>query len=719
MKHTIGFKRKSYVVIALSVTCLSILFAFISISYENTAYNRHIAQKQKEFLFLANSFNNATYLSNSPFEYICYENQSNGTVKVHIGGDFFDGFEPSLYKYQQNKIIEVNKNSSYYALFGPIEKDGNRFYFAENITDFKAHNIQTIYFSVFGALVLMLTAGIAIRAGYSALFSRINNLGSRLARELEAAKYGERSNASLLAEYRAAVDASNIVSKTDIRGIITYVNKAFCDASGYTAEELLGKPQSIVRHPNMPKTVFKEMWETIQNKQIYKGVIENRKKDGSSYFVDATIIPILDLDGEIIEFLGVRHDITEFVNNKQKMFTSSLTGLPNRYKLSFDLAGTKGGHLAVVNIDSFKIINDFYGNDIGDLILIELAKRLSKIFTPKGFSVYKLSSDEYGIFCENCQTNFEEEVLSGVHIACIDSVICGDIEIVLSVSIGVTSGRSGLLEKANMALGFAKKNKKQLAVYNEDMLIGKNYEQNLTISKTLREAIEGDWFVPYFQPIVNAVTGETEKYETLVRIVKPNGDVLSPFTFLDVAKATRLYPHITKAVISKAFEVFKGRKESFSVNLSVEDILDNETRAFIMGMLGSYNIANRVVFEILESDGIENYEEVSEFLYAAKKFGVQIAIDDFGTGYSNFEHLAKLNVDIIKIDGSLIKNIDTNKNSEIITQTIVSFAQKLGMKSVAEFVHSKEVYDKIKEVGVDYAQGYYLGEPTPMSPVKT
>ncbi len=520
---------------------------------------------------------------------------------------------------------------------------------------------------------------------------------------------------NLLLEYKSAVDASNIVSKTDVNGIITYVNKAFCDTSGYSQQELLGKPQNIVRHPNMPKSVFKEMWETILNKQIFKGVVENRRKDGSSYFVDATIVPILDVDGSIVEFLGIRHDITEFINNKQKLFTNSLTGLSNRYKLSSDLSVTEGGYLAVINIDSFKIINDFYGNDIGDLILQELAKRLSKIFTQRGFALYKLSSDEYAIFCEKCANNFEDEIQSGVHMACSDSIECGDIEIVVSVSIGVASGREGLLEKANMALGFAKKNKKQLAIYNEDMLIGKNYEKNLTVSKTLRAAIDGDWLVPYFQPIVNALTGETEKYETLVRIVKPDGEVLSPFVFLDVAKATRLYPNITRAVISKAFEVFKNRQESFSVNLSVEDILDNETRSFIMGMLGSYNIANRVIFEILESEGIENYEEVSEFLCAAKKLGVQIAIDDFGTGYSNFEHLAKLNVDIIKIDGSLIKNIDTNKNSEIITETIVSFAKKLGMKSVAEFVHSKEVYDKIKNIGVDYAQGYHLGQPAPMS----
>lgn len=519
----------------------------------------------------------------------------------------------------------------------------------------------------------------------------------------------------LLEEYKTAVDASNIVSKTDTKGIITYANQAFCDTSGYSIEELIGKPQNIVRHPNMPKSVFKEMWETIQSKHIYKGVVENKRKDGSSYFVDATIVPILGVDGEIIEYLGIRHDITEFINNKQKLYTNALTGLPNRYKLSSDLTAGNGGSLAVINVDSFKILNDYYGSNIGDMVLVELAGRFVKIFGSNNLTVYKLSSDEYGIFCEECKSDFVDEITRGVHLATIDSIRCGDVDIVTSVTAGIAVGKDGLLEKANMALGFAKKYKKQISVYDESMLIGKNYEKNITISKTLREAIDGDWFVPYFQPIVNCVTNEIEKYETLVRIVKPSGEVLSPMEFLDVAKATRLYPHITRTMIAKAFEIFKNKKESFSVNLSVEDILDEHTRAFVLGMLGGYGISDRVIFEILESEGIENYGDVSEFLTAAKKFGVKIAIDDFGTGYSNFEHLAKLNVDIIKIDGSLIRNIDTNSNSEIIVETIVSFAKKLGMQSVAEFVHSKEVYDKIKKIGIDYAQGYLLGKPDVLS----
>ncbi len=714
MFNSVNFNRTAYVIISVCIICLSAIFATIGITYQNAAFEKLMEQKQKEFAFIASSTVSLSALQSSPFEYVVYQKHGGGLEVVERKGEFFETFKPAA-NFVKNQYRIEQKGASSFAIFGEFESHGSKLYFAEDITDFKKHNIQIIYFSIISSIILIFGVGFAVRIGYSRLFLKIERLSARLKKRLEGARHAERSNASLLGEYKAAVDASNIVSKTDTRGIIAYINKAFCDTSGYSEEELLGKPQSIVRHPNMPKSVFREMWDTIRDKRIYKGVIENRRKDGCSYFVDATIVPILDLNGEIIEFVGIRHDITEFINNKQKLFTNALTGLPNRYKLSSDLKEVKNAKLAILNIDSFKIINEFYGNQVGDCALIEIGDRLLAIFTPNGYAAYKLSADEYGILCENSADNFERDILDGVSLMCSKSVKCGDIEMALSLSIGIAAGDEALLEKASMALGFAKKNRKQFAVYDESMLISKNYEKNLSMSKTLRDAIEGDWLTPYFQPIVDVKTGEIKKYESLIRIVKPDGDELSPFMFLDVAKATRLYPHITRAVILKSFEIFKNRKEFFSINLSIEDILDSETSSFVINTLANYNLGNRVIFEILESEGIENYEEAAKFLYNVKNMGAKIAIDDFGSGYSNFEHLARLNVDIIKIDGSLIKNIDVNKNAEIITQTIVSFAQKLNIESVAEFVHSKEVYDKIKEIGVDYAQGYYFGKPSPMN----
>jgi c-di-GMP phosphodiesterase len=139
--------------------------------------------------------------------------------------------------------------------------------------------------------------------------------------------------------------------------------------------------------------------------------------------------------------------------------------------------------------------------------------------------------------------------------------------------------------------------------------------------------------------------------------------------------------------------------------------MNKSTIEFIKSKLINKSISSRVIFEIVESEGIDNFEEVSLFINEMKSFGCKIAIDDFGTGYSNFEYLMKLNVDYIKIDGSFIKNIDTCKQSLIITELILTFAKKQNIKTIAEFVHSKNVLDKISQLGIDYSQGYYLGEP--------
>ena len=170
---------------------------------------------------------------------------------------------------------------------------------------------------------------------------------------------------------------------------------------------------------------------------------------------------------------------------------------------------------------------------------------------------------------------------------------------------------------------------------------------------------------------------------------------------------------LTKVVIKKSFEYFKDKDYEFSINLTLEDITNKNISSYIIEMLKEYNIASKVVFEIVESEGIQDFTYVNNFIDRVKELGCKIAIDDFGSGYSNFEYLIKLNADYIKIDGSLIKDILVNKNNQEIVITIVDFAKRQGFKTIAEFVSSKEIFEKVKELGIDYAQGYYISEPKP------
>jgi len=168
--------------------------------------------------------------------------------------------------------------------------------------------------------------------------------------------------------------------------------------------------------------------------------------------------------------------------------------------------------------------------------------------------------------------------------------------------------------------------------------------------------------------------------------------------------------------LKKTLEVARKTDATFSVNLSAEDITSVHDQKRIFALLSDYEeVASRIVFEILETEEIEDYEIISDFIRRAKRFGCRISIDDFGSGYSNFEKLLQLDIDVIKIDGSLIKDVDHNTHAELVVRTIVDFARGAQLETVAEFVHFKALLEKVKQLDIDYAQGFYLGEPKPVN----
>ena len=194
-------------------------------------------------------------------------------------------------------------------------------------------------------------------------------------------------------------------------------------------------------------------------------------------------------------------------------------------------------------------------------------------------------------------------------------------------------------------------------------------------------------------------------------MIDEDGATIAPFYFLDISKKTKKYFDITKLVIAQSFEMFKTNEIEFSINLSVMDIAEPQILDYIVMMLQRYSIGSRVVFEIVESEYIENFNIVTSFIDEVKKYGCKIAIDDFGTGYSNFEYLIKLKADYLKIDGSLIKNINTDYNAFLVVSTIVEFSKKLNMQTIAEFVENEEVFKIVQQLGIDYSQGYYFSTP--------
>lgn len=520
----------------------------------------------------------------------------------------------------------------------------------------------------------------------------------------------------ILKQYKEAVEESNIVSKADLKGNITYVNDKFCEVTLYEREEIINKPHSLLKGENSKET-FKELWETISNKKTWHGVLKNRRKDGEFYYVNITIKPILDEDNEIIEYVAIRHEITDLIHKSVELEKSLredfLTKEGNRFKLLEDIKKSKKPSLALLDVNRFGEINDFYGYEIGDEVLRIISKEFRKFMGNK-YSLYRIYSDEFAILADNeDREHFIRFVkLITDWISSTPLLIKGK-EIYIQMSFSLSFEEKNSLKKtANIIKRYAKVNK-DIHVYDKKLEIEKVYEKNIMWTKKLKKAFESDSIVPYYQAIYNLKTDKIEKYEALVRLIDEDGIAISPYYFLDIAKKSKQYLKLTKQVVKKSFEYFKDKDYEFSINLTFEDIKSKNISSFVIEMIKEYNIASRVVFEIVESEGIEDFTQVNNFIDTVRTLGCKIAIDDFGSGYSNFEYLIKLNADYIKIDGSLIKDILINKSNEEIVVTIIDFAKRQGFKTIAEFVSNKEIFNKVRELGIDYVQGYYISEPKP------
>ena len=525
---------------------------------------------------------------------------------------------------------------------------------------------------------------------------------------------------NFLLGYKKAIDESSIVSKTDKKGFITFVNSKFCETSGYEKDELIGKNHRIIRHPSMNKEFFAQMWETILDKKIFKGVIANKRKDGSIYYVDTTIIPILDENKDIVEFISIRHNITKIYEQKkliEEQFIDELTLLPNRQKLLRDLKDNKITKIAIININSFRDINNFYGFETGDLVL----KKFSQILLDKiyeNIELYRVANDIFAI-CTKNKENLEDirKICTNIieHIS-LNPILINNNSFYLSISIGVarncedSSLQNNLLSKAEYALRIAKKQNISILFLDENIELYNKLKENKKLIEELKNALISNNLLIYGQKIINNFS-KKEKYEILMRIKLEDGSILTPYSFLKEAKKAKLYLGMTRMLVKKACEYFKGKDIEFNLNLTLEDIKDQYTMDFIVHTIEKTNTAKQITFEIVESEGIESFTEVSNFIKKAKKLGCKIAIDDFGTGYSNFEYIIKLDVDYIKIDGSLIKNINSDNNLYLTVQTIVGFAKALKIKTVAEFVHNEDVLNCVQILDIDYSQGFFIDEP--------
>ncbi len=518
-----------------------------------------------------------------------------------------------------------------------------------------------------------------------------------------------RASENLLKQYQLVVDSSSIVSKTDVNGFITYVNDAFCQISGYSRDELIGKNHNIVRHPDESAELFEGMWDTIKNdKRTWQGVIKNLKKDGTTYYVKAAITPIFDKDGTIIEYIALRDDISEIMN-QQREFDSSFALL-------------KEPILVYMKLEDFSTIEDFYDakmlNMIQERVRIFLEEQMCMYGILYG-KIYQLRYGEYAVAFEKSLLPDMDQFLVSLksfHEACnSQSVIVKDLQYQISLLISIAYKNSNILESARIGI-------KKLRYTKQDFIVANNFahmeklsaQKNLETIATIKKAIQESAIVSHFQPIVNNKTEEIERYESLVRLID-NGKIIYPGEFLEIAKKGKYYYQITEIVLQNSFKILEKSDLEIAINLSLKDIESNSIRKTINRLLDRYaDYTDKITFELLEDEDVKNFNTVLHFIDHLKSAGVKISIDDFGSGYSNFKRLLRYKPDILKIDGSLIKHLDKNSYLRSVVKTIVTFAKDQNILTTAEFVENEVIFNIVKELGIDYSQGYFFGKSQPL-----
>lgn len=373
--------------------------------------------------------------------------------------------------------------------------------------------------------------------------------------------------------------------------------------------------------------------------------------------------------------------------------------------------------LMLYNIDNFSYINKTYGIEFGDSTLKKVGEYLQYNISPL-IQLYKYNSDEFVLIYESSvadsefvaiqlQAFFRETPIAQTH--------QGEIYITLSCGIATTSRTSALLPYARTALkeSHLRGIPNQINFYdNHAIAVHETTDENLWFQK-FRIALEEDRVIPFFQPIIYNKTKQIARYECLARIEEA-GDFVSPGQFLEAARRSGLMTNLTRSMINKCFKMFSNQENiQFSINITNEDLLSNSFLDFLTIKLAQYNLRpNQVIIEILEDIILNDSNSIPlEVLKKIKNLGYKIALDDFGSDRSNFNRLETLGVDILKIDGSFIQGIDSNKRNQSIVKSITNMAHSLNIEVIAEYVATPLEFETVMALGVDFSQGYFFHKP--------
>jgi len=399
------------------------------------------------------------------------------------------------------------------------------------------------------------------------------------------------------------------------------------------------------------------------------------------------------------------------------IFYDKITNQPNLNMLQKELkTNTKPLVLMLIRIDNLSNIKEHLGKDFSDEYLKEIVSVLNLMIRGSDFclGLYVCDFDQIAILFKNNIDRMKPMLDELIDFSNHFIVTKEDINLTSPFTIAVDLSIDELYEKTlNLLIRAVDEcSGSYLISGDDDFDESKKHKENLYWLKTFSESLEDNSLVPFFQPILNNKTKKIEKYEALARIVHSD-KIVTPQYFLHLASKFNQTQFLAKNMIRKTFEKFKDHKEyALSINLSILDLKHYNILKFIRYWQEKFEIEpQKITFELTETDELYESNILNQILKELQESKFKIAIDDFGTGYSNFVYLNKLEVDYIKIDGSFIKTLDKDSRMVKIVKNIDSLIKMYNAKSIAEYVHNKEIFDIVCDIGCDYSQGYFIGEP--------
>ena len=538
----------------------------------------------------------------------------------------------------------------------------------------------------------------------------------------------------------AAFDSREGMMITDANSVILRVNWAFTESTGYTAQEVVGRTPQLLQSERHEPAFYRALWQALQSSGGWQGEIWGRRKNGEVYPKWLTISAVKGADGQVMNYISTHHDITERKKAEKKIeelaFFDALTKLPNRTLLLDRLkqamsAGNRThsyGAVLFIDLDHFKTLNDTLGHDQGDLLLRQVAQRLSACLR-EGDTVARLGGDEFVVVLECLSRDPREaatqtETLGEKILGALNQPYqLGALEHRSTASIGATlflgqeTTIDDLLKQADLAM-YKSKEMGRNGLRFFDPAMQTVVIERAALESDLRRAIRDEQFVLHYQAQV-AGEGRVTGAEALVRWRHPVRGMVAPAEFIGLAEDTGLILPLGLWVLRSAcaqLTDWAGRTGlahlTLAVNVSAKQFREPDFVGTVLAALRESGAnPHRLKLELTESLLVDNVQDVIEKMHALKAKGVGFALDDFGTGYSSFSYLKRLPLDQLKIDQSFVRDVLTDPNDAAIARTIVALAQSLGLGVIAEGVETQTQRNFLASSGCHAYQGYFFSRP--------